>query len=168
MKKYIDNGNGSVTLIDSGAVIPYGGGWMWTEYLDYIAAGGEVIPQKPSDNHILVNEEWVLDTEKIITNKINNIKNSFINEADLPVELTINNTTYTFNGGLDSSLKIFGALELAKSLKESTCDIWDINNIIHTFSLEETEFIASSIGKIWRELAYKKQKEVVSTLQSGV
>ena len=73
-----------------------------------------------------------------------------------------------FNGGLDSSLKIFGALELSKSLKESTCDIWDINNIIHTFSLEETEFIASSIGKIWRELAYKKQKEVVSTLQSGV
>lgn len=96
--------------------------------------------------------------EQLIPKEINDIKLACT--ANDPVTMTINTVEYTFNGGDSSAGAINGAITLAQSLSETTVDIWDINNKLHTFTLAEAFTIAQHIAKTYRDAMLDRQTQI--------
>jgi hypothetical protein len=81
-------------------------------------------------------------------------------ESEAPVEISLPEGTFTFNGGNDSASYISGGVTLAQALGETDVGIWDIDNEIHTLSFDSAMIAAVTIAKEWRDKAYVKQTKL--------
>jgi len=122
-------------------------GLIWVE-------GNEFDP--PSEEEVM-EALAILNTEYDKEFEIETLKREFDVTSEAPVEVTVQEGTYTFNGGNDSASVIFGAISLAQNLGEETVGIWDINDDVYQFSYESALIIARTIGLAWRTLAYELQ-----------
>lgn len=73
-------------------------------------------------------------------------------------QVTYNEVTY--NGGDSSASAINGAIELAQNLGEADVRLWDINNIIRTYTFEEATTIAAQIAKAYRDAKYNDYQKI--------
>jgi len=83
------------------------------------------------------------------------------NKANNPV--TVGDVTY--NGGSSSASSISGAIQLAKLLGEDSVKIWDINNVVRTYSFEDALALSKEIGKIYRDAKYHEY-ETIENIQT--
>lgn len=68
--------------------------------------------------------------------------------------VTVNGTTY--NGGDSSASAIAGAVQLAQALGETDVKLWDIDNVVGTYTFDEAMNIAAQIAKAYRDKQFTK------------
>lgn len=83
-------------------------------------------------------------------------------DSEAPVEVTVDEGTFTFNGGQDSANYIQGAVTLAQALGEETVDITDVDNVRRTLSFESASTVAVMIGVSFRNAFFAKQDALVN------
>ncbi|MBT6049380.1 MAG: hypothetical protein HOG49_21500 [Candidatus Scalindua sp.] len=79
-------------------------------------------------------------------------------EGDPDVDVV---TTYTWNGGHESSMALYSAVRLADQKGEVTVDLWDINNVKQNFLISEARIIVQSIADCFLVIYDKKQRLMV-------
>jgi len=84
----------------------------------------------------------------------NAFTSKFLADSEAPVEVTIAEGTFTFNGGQDSAMAIDGAVRLATRLGEVGVYITDIDNIPRSLSFDSAMEVATEVGKAWRDSFY--------------
>lgn len=117
-------------------------------------------------------DQSVIDTieqdkadEQTKTSEGFNIRAQFEEDVLVPVDVTVTEGTFTFNGGERSSVSIKSAIDLCTELGETTVGIWDIDNVVRQFSYDSANTIAATIGKAYRDLAFEKQAALVALEQ---
>ena len=73
--------------------------------------------------------------------------------------VTINGITY--NGGEGSASAISGAVQLAQKLGELEVSLWDIDNIVRIYILEEAFDISAQIAKVYRDEMLIRQNMIM-------
>jgi len=108
-----------------------------------------------------------LEAERVAKQKEQQIRDLKANcTAYEPVTLLVNGVNITFNGGDSSASAISGAVELSQSLGETTVGIWDVNNKIHTLTLEEAFEVAKAIALKYRTDMYNRQQQITAIMES--
>ena len=62
----------------------------------------------------------------------------------------------TFNGGDSSASAISGAVTLAQALGETDVKLWDVDNVIATYTFDDATAIAAQIAKAYRDAQFAK------------
>ena len=120
----------------------------------YQDVDGKVVPVAPAD------VQTKLDAQAVAVAKVvqeTQIRDTFNVASEAPVEVTITEGTFTFNGGQDSASYIQGAVALAQALSETTVDITDVNNVRRTMSFASAATVATTIGQAFRTAFFVKQ-----------
>lgn len=89
------------------------------------------------------------------------IRATYTIDSETPIEISIDEGTFTFNGGQDSAAYISGAISLADGLMEDTIGITDVNNVQRNVSRMSANMIAIAIGKSYRTAFFAKQRALV-------
>jgi len=83
-----------------------------------------------------------------------------LDNTNLKIPVTIG--LYTYNGGDSSAAAIFGAINLAQSLLETTVGIWDINDVTRQYSFNDAMEIAKTIGQDYRTKAFARNDRIAA------
>lgn len=89
------------------------------------------------------------------------VRLNYHSEKNAPVQVTVAEGTFSFNGGEGSAIAINSAVTLAQSLGEPDVWLWDIDNYTHQFSFASAINIATTIGRSYRDAAFRKQMSLV-------
>jgi hypothetical protein len=81
-----------------------------------------------------------------------------IKQANSFAPVEVNGVMY--NGGDGSASAIAGAVELAQALGETEVKLWDVNNIIATYTFEEAMNISAQIAKTYRDTQFAKYEKI--------
>lgn len=100
-------------------------------------------------------------TKVLAERDLRNLTDVFRVESQAPVTVTVEEGTFTFNGGDDSASAIAGAIQRAELKSRAKVPIWDINNVIREYSYGSATAIALAISDVWEELAFAYQTEKV-------
>lgn len=90
------------------------------------------------------------------------IRATYAIDSEAPVEVTIPEGTFTFNGGQDSASYISGAVTLAESLAETSVFITDVDNIKRELSFDSANTVAVLVAKQYRDAFFIKQDALVA------
>ena len=104
-----------------------------------------------SHDSILNANNYIIDGDSFVAYK-NYIINNILNTSNDPV--TIGEVTY--NGGADSASAINGAVTLAQTLGETDVKIWDVDNVVATYTFDEALAISAQIAKAYRDAKLAK------------
>lgn len=127
-------------------------------YEDLIAMVPELISRKENPIYGLTGIN-LFNAQNIVDEQA--VRNTYSVDSEAPVEVTIQEGTFTFNGGQDSASYIQGAILLAQNLGESNVTITDINNEPIVLGFESATIVAIEIGKSFREAFFTKQSSLV-------
>ncbi len=94
------------------------------------------------------------EKEKLITE----IKLRYNNLATAPV--LIESENLTFNGGDASASAINSSISMDEMQGLTETKIWDVSNVVHTFSIDVAKGIAFQIANKYRETMYEKQNKL--------
>jgi hypothetical protein len=141
-----------VNNLEAGHFGIHNASWLWEDYQKWVDAGGITEP------FMTVAEEMV--DQKKRAEKV--IRDTFAVNSEAPVEVTIPEGTFTFNGGQDSAGYIQGATQLAQALSEPNVVITDINNVSITMDFSSAVIVATEIGKAFRTAFFVKQNSLVA------
>ncbi len=106
------------------------------------------------DGHALIKAEVARDKERA--------RNQLLVESSAPVEVTVTEGTFEFNGGEESAAMIKRAIFFAQDLGEESVSLSDYDNKTHTFAFDSAKTIHLTIGKIWRDAFLRKQAALVA------
>ena len=111
------------------------------------------------DNVDEILEQRAKDTDLGIAQdaRVETFVKTFETDSEAPVEVTIPEGTYTFNGGQDSASFLSGAVQLAVELNEVSVFITDINNVPVELSHTSVMIVATAIGKAYRDAFFAVQ-----------
>lgn len=100
-------------------------------------------------NGILV--ELTEEEINMIPSQISILKQEKISQININSMEAVEVNSITFNGGDGSASAISGAVTLAQKLGESEVKLWDVNNIVRSFTFEEALNIAAQVAKSYRD-----------------
>lgn len=89
--------------------------------------------------------------------KRNTIRNEFITEAELPVEVNL----IKYHGGFESASKLDAAKRMVEASGGTEVIFFDINNIGHTLSLIDAQIVILTIGNDYQNKFSIKQAKMV-------
>jgi len=110
-------------------------------------------------------EEWIAEgnitesefsPEQLVAISHADIKKQYKELAIRPIEIN----GITFNGGDSSAAAINGSIQLDELAGKTETMIWDVDNVNHTFTIEEAKNIAATIGKAYRDIMYQRNDEL--------
>lgn len=125
----------------------------------YKFTGGEVVVKTPEE---LSATDDAKELEAFKAAEEVKIRNTYAVDSEAPVEVTIPEGSFTFNGGQDSASYISGAVTLAQSLGESTVFITDVDNIKRELSFDSANTVAVLVAKQYRDAFFTKQDALVA------
>lgn len=100
-------------------------------------------------NGILV--ELTEEEINMTPSQISILKQEKISQININSMEAVEVNSITFNGGDGSASAISGAVTLAQKLGESEVKLWDVNNIVRSFTFEEALNIAAQVAKSYRD-----------------
>lgn len=105
-------------------------------------------------NGILV--ELTEEEINMTPSQISILKQEKISQININSMEAVEVNSITFNGGDGSASAISGAVTLAQKLGESEVKLWDVNNIVRSFTFEEALNIAAQVAKSYRDKKFAK------------
>lgn len=126
----------------------------------------KVLNPKPQEDLDAIDEAKELEAFKAAEEV--EIREAYAVDSEAPVEVTILEGSFIFNGGQDSASYISGAITLAQALGELTVSITDVDNIKIELSFDSANTVAMSVAKQYRDAFFVKQDALVTLANLGV
>ncbi len=142
-------------LTCAGSVVPPAYGTGWTLMRTGKPEGGRWTAQQDGTWKDITDYDQVKKIEKEAL-----IREAFAKASTAPVTVSVEEGTFTFNGGQDSANAINGAVSLALELGESTVVLTDITNAPVILTPQSAAKVVTQIKVFYRRAFLKKQEEL--------
>lgn len=115
----------------------------------------------------VINEANLIKTQLKKILNIDEIKAKFNKEEPLTLTVDLFNgdtKEITFDCNANSGVLINSTIDLARRLAEPTVKIWDANDVVYEFNIDEAEMIRDTIAKTYLDRILERQSLIAAVV----